>query len=325
MHASNPERVCHDQPMTEAELAVRGGVTVERIRRLVDLGILVPSKTEPPFTEADVRRVRLAEACAAAGLAVEAISLAIGSGRLSLSFLDHPAYGGWSAHSDSAFEEVAGATGVSAEVLMAMREALGFEMPAPEDAIREDELHVVPIVRMGLESGLDPDGIMRMLRVYGEALTRIAEAEAVIYRRHMRSPLRRADERSGEASIAEEAGGRFVPLVEEALLAIYHRQQERVWLQNLIEGIEDALEEEGLAVRVERPPAICFLDLTGYTAFTEDQGDETAAHLVARVGDVVQGGGGPSRGQGRQVVGRRRDALLSRASLRCARRPAGCV
>ena len=35
-------------------------------------------------------------------------------------------------------------------------------------------------------------------------------------------------------------------------------------------------------------PAICFLDITGYTRLTEERGDEAAADLAARLTPLVQ-------------------------------------
>jgi class 3 adenylate cyclase len=37
----------------------------------------------------------------------------------------------------------------------------------------------------------------------------------------------------------------------------------------------------GIRERLTRPPAMCFLDLTGYTRLTEEHGDEAAADLAA--------------------------------------------
>lgn len=272
--------------MTETELARGSGVTVERIHGLVELGIL---SSDSEFGLADIRRVRLVEACAEAGLSLEAIGAALRSGRLSLSFLDLPVYRGWAAHTGSTFAELAVEAGLPVESMLRMRETLGFALPDPDDPVREDDHRVVPAVKMGLDSGLDPESMMRMLRVYGEALSRIVEAETIVYSRHMEKPLRDAGEPSSEVMrLASEIGGRLVPLLEDALLAIYHRQQERVWMQNLIENIQDALEAEGLTVKIDRPPAVCFLDLTGYTTITEEQGDEAAAQLAGKVGDLVQ-------------------------------------
>jgi adenylate cyclase len=40
--------------------------------------------------------------------------------------------------------------------------------------------------------------------------------------------------------------------------------------------------------RLDRAPAVCFLDITGYTRLTEERGDEAAADLAAQLGRMVQ-------------------------------------
>jgi adenylate cyclase len=39
---------------------------------------------------------------------------------------------------------------------------------------------------------------------------------------------------------------------------------------------------------MDRPPAICFLDISGYTQLTEERGDEAAAELVERLARMVR-------------------------------------
>ena len=49
------------------------------------------------------------------------------------------------------------------------------------------------------------------------------------------------------------------------------------------------MEERAIAPRPPRqPPAIAFLDLTGYTALAEERGDEAAAALASDLASVVQ-------------------------------------
>jgi adenylate cyclase len=140
-----------------------------------------------------------------------------------------------------------------------------------------------------VEAGMDVTVILRLLRVFGESLARIAEAEGAVYRRHFVDPLRQAGEDTSRSmQLASAMAGRLIPVLEDMTLAVYHRQQEHTWLQNLIESIEMVLESEGLHQPLQRPPAMCFLDLTGYTRLTEDRGDEAAAQLAARLGAVVQ-------------------------------------
>ena len=86
-----------------------------------------------------------------------------------------------------------------------------------------------------------------------------------------------------------DVGSRISPLLDEALVSIYQGQQEHAWSKSAVEDVETALERAGLYRRVRRPPAVCFLDITGYTRLTEERGDEAAAALAARLGTLVRG------------------------------------
>jgi adenylate cyclase len=85
--------------------------------------------------------------------------------------------------------------------------------------------------------------------------------------------------------------------MEQTMVAIYHAQQERAWTQNAVEGVEGALEKAGLHRRLRHSPAVCFLDLTGYTRLTEERGDEAAADLAARLATLVRRSSGEYGGQ----------------------------
>ena len=85
-----------------------------------------------------------------------------------------------------------------------------------------------------------------------------------------------------------DIGSRMAPLLEQALLAIYHGQQEHAWTKSAVEGVESALERAGLLSRLHRPPAVSFLDITGYTRLTEERGDEAAAELAERLAALVR-------------------------------------
>ena len=59
-------------------------------------------------------------------------------------------------------------------------------------------------------------------------------------------------------------------------------------MKSMLDGIEATLSEAGVYSRLERPPAICFLDITGYTRLTEERGDEAAAELAGTLSRTVQ-------------------------------------
>jgi class 3 adenylate cyclase len=172
---------------------------------------------------------------------------------------------------------------------MVVREAFGFAEPRPEDHVREDELSVVPLIELQLSSGFRPLVIERWLRVQGDSLRRIAETEADLWHSEVELPLLEGGMTEREMLEAQaDLGSMMAPLIEQAVLALYHGQQEHAWSKNAVEDVEAALERAGLHSRLRRPPAMCFLDITGYTRLTEERGDEAAADLAATLGTLVR-------------------------------------
>jgi adenylate cyclase len=290
--------------LTEAQLVERAGSSSEEIGRLVELGILVPEPAEPRFNVGDVRRVRLARACDEGGIPLDALGRAIRDGKFSLGFLDLPHYSVFSELTSTTFAQLERETGVPMNVLQAMREALGGARPGPEDRVRADDLEVMPLIQLVREVEVPDDAVIRILRVYGESLRRIADAEGYVYHSYFEMPLLRSG--LSQRQIIEQASGaseRFAEPLERAIVAIYHRQQEHAWTADIIEHIEATLEEAGITPRIERPPAMAFLDLSGYTRVTEERGDQAAAELAATLSDIVAGAAAQHRGRAVKWVG----------------------
>jgi adenylate cyclase len=88
-------------------------------------------------------------------------------------------------------------------------------------------------------------------------------------------------------TVAADLGVASEPLVDRVLLAIYRRQQELNWTEGLVERIENELEAAGVLGRPGRVPAMCFLDLVGYTRLTEERGDAAAAGLAETLALLV--------------------------------------
>jgi adenylate cyclase len=88
---------------------------------------------------------------------------------------------------------------------------------------------------------------------------------------------------------------------------MYHAHQARSWTANIIEGFEVVLANAGIHSRTERLPAICFLDITGYTRLTQEHGDDAAADLATTMARLVrrssvQRGGKPIKWLGDGVM-----------------------
>jgi adenylate cyclase len=268
------------------DAAERGGVELHYLRRLVDLGIIAPEEPDR-FSPGDVRRVLMARSLEDAGIPLEGVAAAIQHGALSLGFLNAATYERFSALAAETFRQVSDRTGIPLELLMVIREAIGMAQPSPDDRLRGDEMAIVPFIELQVSFGFRPAAIERLLRVQGDSFRRITEQEAAWWTSEVIEPAIAAGKGPEEIGNADFAD-RISPLSEQAVLAMYHAHQARAWIANLIEGFEVLMAKAGIHSRLERLPAICFLDITGYTRLTQERGDEAAADLAATVARLVQ-------------------------------------
>lgn len=269
-------------------VAERAGVEPAYLVRLVQLGILTPEEPDR-FSPGDVRRVMLARSLEDAGIPLDAVGAAVRREALSLDFLDAPSYERFAALAPETFRQVGERTGIPLELLMVLREAIGMAQPSPDDRLREDEMAIVPFIELQVSEGFRPAAIERLLRVQGDMTRRITEQEAAWWISEVIEPGVAAGKGPDEISNVDLAN-RISPLIDQALLAMYHAQQAREWTANIIEHFELLMEQAGIHSRLERLPAICFLDITGYTRLTQERGDDAAAELATTVARLVQRG-----------------------------------
>jgi adenylate cyclase len=268
------------------EAARRAGIDVVELDRMVELRMIVPDEGDR-FTAGDVRKAGLLSSLQSGGLPLDAVAAEIDNGSLSIDFLDNPAFDHFSALSSVTFEELGARTGVPVELLIVIREAIGSAVPRPTDLVREIELGIVPLIEGQLASGYPPDTVERSLRTMGESVRRFTLAAADDFRTHVIEPAAR-EPNADIAGAAVSAMERMSAATDQAILAVYHAQQAHAWTANILDDFERSLSKAGVVDRIGRPPAMCFLDLTGYTRFTAERGDKAAAELAETLRRLVQ-------------------------------------
>ena len=268
------------------EAAERAGLRAEELTRLVELGIVEPNG-EGRFTPGDVRRAGLVESLVAAGISADDLGAAMRSGQFTFDFLDAPSYERFSALGGATFAQLAERTGVPIELLMLIREATGSTLPRPEDRVRDGELAYAEFIEFQVAAGFNPVAIRRLLRATGDSLRRLAESESAWWNSEVMGPATEAGERP-DVVAGGDFGSRMNVLSERAVIEMYRLQQTKAWTTNIINGLESILAGAGLHSRLEHPPAMCFLDITGYTRLTQERGDAAAAELAERLGPIVQ-------------------------------------
>jgi class 3 adenylate cyclase len=291
--------------MTEAaiaKLAARAGVAPAFVERLVAEGIVHVDGAEPSV--GDIRRVRVVDALTESGLPIEGVGAAIRDGRISLDFVDEQSYDRFAAHTAETFQQVSVRTGLPLESVIAVREASGSARPEPDARIRDHELPIVEYLACQQLEGVRTEVAERALRATGDAVRRIAEIEADWFGSDIIGP--RLAQGMDVFALSES----IAPITEainehsdQSLLALYHGQQSVAWMRNILEAFEVTLAAAGLYSRLDRPPAIAFLDLSGYTRLTEERGDAEAAALAKRLASMVQRTAGEHGGRAVKWLG----------------------
>ena len=118
----------------------------------------------------------------------------------------------------------------------------------------------------------------------------VASVEREVWQARFMAPMLAAGgdrQRAMERAAQRAADLDPAPVLDRALLGAYRRQQELAWVEQLVEDIEAALEDTGMLGRPGRVPAMCFLDLVGYTRLTEERGDAAAAALAETLAVLV--------------------------------------
>ena len=270
------------------EIADRAAVPLEDVNHLVELGVLKPAEGDR-FTAGDVRRIGVVRTLEHGGLPVDGMAAMMRTRDISLDFLDSPLYERLGGFSAVTFRQLSAQTGIPLELLLVVREAVGSAIPEPDDLVREDELAVVPFLQVHVEQGMNPHATERLLRVMGDSLHRVAEQQADWWQNEVVVPLWQKGVKAGDIGDATaELGIRINIAYQQAFESIQHAQEARTWTGNILTGIELAMTQAGLYTRQDRPPAMCFLDITGYTRLTQERGDEAAAELATTFSRMVQ-------------------------------------
>jgi adenylate cyclase len=271
--------------VSREQLVRRAGVDTDYVDRLHELGAL--SGSDDAYEERDVHVAALLSMWERAGLSAPAILAAVDAGTLSLDFLDAPA---WELPEPLpiTYRELAEARGVPLELLRGIQEAMGFAAPDPGDRVRPDDQALAELARVLLDIGGSDEGVRRLFRVYADNVRRLAMAEADLYMEELERPWAGAGADESELMVrGAEVGRRMAEPVERTIRAIYERQRQHIWTEYGVQRAEMALDRAGLLERAQTTPAICFVDMTGFTRLTEEQGDEAAARLATSLAALV--------------------------------------
>ena len=139
-----------------------------------------------------------------------------------------------------------------------------------------------------LQGGFPLVALLQLVRVYGQAMARVADAEVRLFHLYVHEPLMRSGLTGVEtAERMDRLGQRVLPLAAPVLDAIHQRYLHHFVEQDVVGHMETDLEDSDTDLGRLRV-AIAFADLAGYTRMIEEEGDLTAVDAVERFVEAVQ-------------------------------------
>ncbi len=158
--------------------------------------------------------------------------------------------------------------------------------PEHSDTVSDDDLQLLRYVDAVLASGFPLVALLQLVRVYGQAMAGIADAEVRLFHLYVHEPLPRSGSSGVETAEQMHAISREVlPLAAPVLDQIHQRYLQHFIEQDVVGHMEVDLGGVDLGrMRV----AIAFADLAGYTRMTEEEGELTAVDAVERFVEAVE-------------------------------------
>jgi adenylate cyclase len=297
--------------LTVEELAQRSGAHVEALQQWRALGLL-GRQDVTTFEPGDVRRARLIRLLLGRGVALDTLAQAErAQGFLARHLEDVPEQGG----PMYSLAQAADRVGVDVAVLERLVDAA--RVGEAGQLLSAEDVQVLHGAKVMLDSGLPEEALVQLLRVYAEALGRVAEAESRLFHFYVHERLRAQGVSGSDLMVVtDEARRRMLPLVEPTLL-YFHRK-------GFVRAVEDdallhVQEDAGLPAPGQLRLAVAFVDLASFTPLAEVMGDESAARVLARFWQLVHDA--VSRCDGR-VVKQIGDAFMlvffdARAAVTC--------
>jgi adenylate cyclase len=268
--------------MTLAEAAERVGVVPATLRRWIHQG-LIP-QYDGVWTAAAIGQARVVAKMRERGHPLREIRTATEEGRLAFGFLDELLGTEPQRYS---LKDAARQTRLDEELVRRLIAGLGVNR-AHADTVSEDELQLLRYIAAVLDAGFPLAALLQLLRVYGQAIARIADAEVRLFHLYVHEPLMRSGATGVETAEQMQSMSRqLLPLAGPILDQIHQRYLQFFVEQDVVGHMESDL--DGTAVDLGRMRvAIAFADLTGYTRMTEEEGELSAVDAVERFVEAVE-------------------------------------
>ncbi|HXH23017.1 MAG TPA: adenylate/guanylate cyclase domain-containing protein [Dehalococcoidia bacterium] len=263
------------------KIAMLAGLEEGRVRRWLDAGLF---ERVTPRTEDWVARAHVLSQLERAGVPLAILQAADHEDVLARAYIFE--FLQVAREGQHSFRELSEASALDEQLLLRICDALGIDDPS---VFSDAEAALLQALGEAIGEGLPVGMALELCEVWGNQMRFIAHAEVMSYDVNLARP------RIGGTGSPLKAAAQLAPLTRAMLRAsdLFPQPLHRRHLLQAIELVTDtdlaatASLAEGLAPG-EVMTAIGFVDLTGYTAITQDEGDRQALAYARRLEALVR-------------------------------------
>jgi adenylate cyclase len=264
-----------DQRISLREAARRSGVPASTLKRWAEEKVVPVRKGRWTATAAAQARVvaRMRER----GHSLEDLKEAGREGKLAFGFTEELFSGSRESYS---IEQAAAETGLEPELVERILVILGT--PKGQRELSREDLAALRHCARVLAAGFPLVAFLQLVRVYAQSMRRIADAEVRLFHLYVHEPLIR--DAVPELEMAEEMGelaGDILPLAAPLTDYLHQRYLRFFVEQDVVGHMESGSAMDTAEIELGHiHVTFCFIDLTGFTRYTEEEGDIEALDVV---------------------------------------------
>jgi adenylate cyclase len=273
-----------DRALTLREAADAVGVTPSTLKRWAQTGVIPEHEDPNEWPAVAVSHARMVARLRERGHSLQDLREAGQEGRLATGFVEDLLSSDGTGERIP-FEDAAEQAGLEPALVERIWATLGFAPRRPETLTAEDE-RALRYIASVLDAGFPLVAFLQLLRVYGQSLSRIADAETRLFHIYVHEPLMREGVPGLQmAEEMEDLARDLLPLASPVMDYLHQRFLAEFVERDVVGHMEVELDESVDLGRLR--VTVAFADLAGYTRFTEEAGEEEALTTVERFIDAV--------------------------------------
>jgi adenylate cyclase len=271
-----------EETISLQEAARISGVSASTLKRWAEARV-IPVKGDR-WTTTAAAQARVVARMRERGHSLEELRRAVREGRLAFGYVEDLLPG--SRESEVERADVARRTGLEEELIERVMTLLGTPT-ALEGTLSDQDAEAMEQIAAVLDAGFPLVALLQLVRVYAQSIRKIAEAEVRLFHLFVHEPLIRQGIDAIEMADEMEGLARELLPLTSPVMEYIHQRYLRVYIEQDVVGHME-VDFGGMRQMGRVTMAFCFVDLTGFTRYTEEEGDEEALDLVERFVETTE-------------------------------------